>query len=85
MEAFDGSGEAETAGDGLLVGDGAGFGDVGVEVRGGHAGHDGVFEPGAKGAASFLDDFGAAFGDAGEEFGRIDAGGGDSAAFFEPG
>lgn len=85
MEAFDGGGEAEAAGDGLLVGDGAGFGDVGVEGEGGHAGHDGVFEAGAEGAAFLFDDFGAAFGDAVEEFGGVDAGGGDGAAFFEPG
>lgn len=69
MEALERGGEAESGGDGLLVGDGAGAGGIGVEGRGGHGGHDGVLDSGALGTALFLDDFGAAFGDASEKLG----------------
>lgn len=84
MEPFDGGGQAQAGGDGLLAGDGAGLGGVGVEGAGGHAGHDGVFEPDAERTAFFLDDFNPALGDAREEFGRVNAGGGDVPAFLEP-
>lgn len=85
VEAFEAGGEAEAGGDGLLIGDGAGVGGVGVESWGGHAGHNGVLDAGALGAAFLFDDFGATFGDALEEGGGVNVGAGDGAAFFEPG
>jgi hypothetical protein len=85
VESFEAGGEAEAGGDGLLIGDGAGVGGVGVEGWGGHAGHDGVLDAGALGAAFLFDDFGATFGDALEEGGGVHVGAADGAAFFEPG
>lgn len=85
MESFDGGGKTKATGDGLLVGDAAGFGDVGVEREGGHAGHNGVFKAGAEGPTLFFNHFGAAFGDTVQEFGGVDTGSGDGAAFFQPG